>query len=97
MVGLIYEDVQLNGLVELSILLDFVKRIATVVPIKKDNDIAMYLAFAKDANSRHPFVAHVSVNSLERSSSISVQDNVEISLNKCSSFVSNDEVIREIS
>ena len=53
-----------------------------VMPIKKDNDVAWYLAFAKDATSRHPLVAHVSVNYLEMSSSSSsVRENVDMSLN----------------
>ena len=47
--------------------------------------------------SRHPLVGHVSVNSLQRYSSSNVRDNVGMSLNIDSSFVSNDEVIREIS
>ena len=67
------------------------------MPIRKDNDVAWYLAFAKDAISRHLLVAYVSVNSLIESSSNSVRDNVEMSLNIGSSSISNDEVTREIS
>uniref|UniRef100_A0A9I9EG24 MuDR family transposase n=1 Tax=Cucumis melo TaxID=3656 RepID=A0A9I9EG24_CUCME len=56
--------------------------VQTVVPIKKDNDVAWYLAFAKDATNRHPLVAHVSVNCLRTSSSSSnIRENVDMSLN----------------
>ena len=67
LVGLIYEQIQLDGLVELPVLIDFDKsNIQTVVPIKKDNNVALYLALAKDATSRHPLIGRVSVNSLGR-------------------------------
>ena len=68
-----------------------------MVLIKIGNDIAWYLAFAKDATSRHPLVAHISVNSLGMSSfSCNVRKNVDMSLNIGSpSFVSSDEVIRD--
>uniref|UniRef100_A0A9I9EK76 Transposase MuDR plant domain-containing protein n=1 Tax=Cucumis melo TaxID=3656 RepID=A0A9I9EK76_CUCME len=58
------------------------RNVQTVVPIKKDNDVAWYLAFPKDATSRHPLVARVSVNCLgTSSSSSSVLENVDISPN----------------
>ncbi|TYK16461.1 protein FAR1-RELATED SEQUENCE 3-like [Cucumis melo var. makuwa] len=83
LVALICEQLELDQFVELSVLLDFGKsNVQTVVPIKKDNNVAWYLAFAKDATSRHPLVAHVSVNGLGMSSSSSsVWENVDMSLN----------------
>ncbi|KAA0048538.1 uncharacterized protein E5676_scaffold600G001760 [Cucumis melo var. makuwa] len=83
LLALTCEQLELDELVELSVLLDFGKsNVQAVVPIKKDNDVSWYLAFAKDATSRHPLVAHVSVNCLEMSSSSSsVRDNVDMSLN----------------
>ena len=67
LVGLIYEQIQLDDSVELSVLLDFGKNnVETMVPKKKDNDVAWYLAFSKDTTSRHPLVAHESVNILRR-------------------------------
>jgi len=42
-----------------------------VVPVKKDNDVAWYLSFAKDATNIHPLVAHVTVDFFRRSSSSS--------------------------
>ena len=100
LVTLTCEQLELDKSVELSVLLNFGKsNVQTVVPIKKDNDVAWYLAFAKDATSRHPLVAHVSVNFLGMSSSSSsVRENFDMSLNiGFSSSVSNDEVIRDIS
>ncbi|TYK29120.1 hypothetical protein E5676_scaffold120G002610 [Cucumis melo var. makuwa] len=59
LVSLIREQLELDESVELSVLLDFGKsNVQTVVSIKKDNDVAWYLAFVKDATSRHPLVAH---------------------------------------
>ncbi|KAL0534465.1 hypothetical protein IC582_028756 [Cucumis melo] len=59
LVALTCEQLELDESVELFVLLDFGKsNVQTVVPIKKDNDVAWYLAFAKDATSRHPLVAH---------------------------------------
>ncbi|KAA0053233.1 uncharacterized protein E6C27_scaffold102G00180 [Cucumis melo var. makuwa] len=83
LVALTCEQLELDESVELSVLLDFGKsNVQTVVPIKKNNDVAWYLAFAKDATSRHPLVAHVSVNCLgASSSSSSVLENVDMSLN----------------
>ena len=53
LVDIIYEEIQLDGLVKLSVLLDFSKNnVQTVVPIKKDNDVAWYLAFAKRCNQK---------------------------------------------
>ena len=43
-----------------------------MVPVKKDNDVAWYLSFAKDATNIHPLVPNVTVGSLGKSSSISV-------------------------
>ena len=100
LVALTCEQLELDESVELSVLLDFGKtNVQIVVPIMKDNDVAWYLAFAKDATSRHPLVARVSVNCLGMSSSFSsIRKNVDISLNiNSSSSVSNDEVIRDIS
>ena len=57
-VGLIYEEIQLDELVELSVLLDFGKsNVQTGLSIKKDKDVACYLTFAKYATSRHPLIA----------------------------------------
>ena len=77
-VGLIYKEIQLDGLVELSVLLDF-GNVQTMVSIKKRQWYFLVSSFAKNATNRHPLVAHVSVNFLEGSSSSSVRDNVEIS------------------
>ena len=59
----------------------------------------MIFSFVKDATSRHRLVVHVSVDCLgTSSSSSSVRENVDMSLNiGFSSSVSNDEVIRDIS
>ncbi|KAA0050468.1 protein FAR1-RELATED SEQUENCE 4-like [Cucumis melo var. makuwa] len=83
LVALTCEQIELDESVELYVLLDFGKsNVQTVVSINKDNDVAWYLAFAKDATSRHPLVAHVSVNCLgTSSSSSSVGENVDTSLN----------------
>ena len=92
------EEIQLDSLVELSVLLDFGKsNVQTMMLIKKGNNVVWYLAFAKDSTSRHLLVAHVSVNSLEMSTSSSVLENVEMSLHIGSSSVSNDVIIKEIS
>ena len=70
LVGLIYEQIQLDDSVELSVLLDFGKNnVETMVPKKKDNDVAWYLSFAKDATNIHPLVAHVTVDFFRRSAS----------------------------
>ncbi|KAA0051464.1 MuDR family transposase [Cucumis melo var. makuwa] len=81
--SLIREQLELDESVELSVLLDFGKsNVQPVVPIKKNNDVAWYLAFVKDATSRHPLVAHVCVDCLgTSSSSSSVQGNGDMSLN----------------
>ena len=66
-VDLIYKEIQLDQLVELFVLLDFGKsNVQIVVPIKKDKNVAWYLAFAKDATIRHSLLAYVSVNYFRR-------------------------------
>ena len=99
LVGLICEEIELDELVELSILLDFSKsNVQTMVPTKKENDVTWYLAFAKDATNRHSLVPHVNVNSLEKSLLVVYQTILRCHwMYRFFFFSLNDKVIREIS
>ncbi|TYK14840.1 protein FAR1-RELATED SEQUENCE 4-like [Cucumis melo var. makuwa] len=78
LVSLICEQLELDESVELSVLLDFGKsNVQTVVSIKKDNDVAWYLAFVKDATSRHPLVPHKAWRAKEHMVKILHGDTVE--------------------